>query len=426
MNNNYKNLKISKIFVIKTLIFLIIISLLNHSSVFGAAPQELKGAINQKSQELQEINNKVKEAQNKLEEVQGQSRTLGSEINKIDSQVNQIKLSITSSEIMIDKLGLEINSLQYDISDAEKEIIDKKEAISKILQEMQQKDNETALMIFLKNKSLSNSVFEIQGLANLNEEVANEVTDLKRAKNDLSEKFQETTDKKQAMQFENGNLKNKKLILDDTKQDKQTILKQTKNQEQLYQKSVSELEKRQAEISAEIEKLEQELRLKIDPSALPIKRPGVLGIMIDGVIRVTQEYGITDFAIRNYSGKWHNGLDFGVSIGTPILAAEKGKVFMVANQDNYCYRGAYGKYIVIEHENNLTTLYAHLSLQVVKIGDEIQRGQLIGYSGRTGWATGPHLHFTVWQSSTFSMKQSRFCGQMPIGGDLNPMDYLSL
>ena len=139
---------------------------------------------------------------------------------------------------------------------------------------------------------------------------------------------------------------------------------------------------------------------------------------------LTQGFGATEFAKNGYKGKWHNGVDFGVPLGTTILAAEDGTVVAVGNQDSYCYRGAYGKFIVIEHKNNLTTLYAHLSQYIVKKGDVIKRGQVIGYSGKTGYATGPHLHFTVFAGPTFYMGPSKVCGPMPFGGDLNPLGYL--
>ena len=95
-----------------------------------------------------------------------------------------------------------------------------------------------------------------------------------------------------------------------------------------------------------------------------------------------------------------------------------------ANQDSYCYKGAYGKVVVINHTNNLTTLYGHLSRYIVAKGDIVQKGQVIGYSGKTGYATGPHLHFTVFAQPTFYVGPSRTCGPMPFGGDLNPQRYL--
>ena len=142
-----------------------------------------------------------------------------------------------------------------------------------------------------------------------------------------------------------------------------------------------------------------------------------------GTSYVTQGYGRTPYSAR-YPQNWHNGIDIGAPIGTPVLAAEAGTVVATGNQDAYCRKGAYGKFIIIKHENNLVTLYGHLSRQIVQKGDIVSRGQLIGYSGRTGYATGPHLHFTVYAGPTFYMGASRVCGPMPYGGDLNPLGYL--
>ena len=410
-NSKFKNFT----FYIVTLIFAL-------STLNLAAAADLKGSIDRKTQELLEITDKINENQKILDAAQGQSRTLKGEIKKINSNINQVNLSIKSSELTIDKLELEVDSLRDEISDAEKEVSLKEKAVAQILREFQKGDDETPFMIFLKNKSLADSVFEMQNLADLSNGLSVEINSLKEAKGNLSGKLGETSDKKQNVQVEKENLKNKQIILSDTKSEKQFVLTQTKNQEKVYQQTLTELQKRQAEIASEIEVMDEELRLKIDPSTLPSKRPGVLARPVSGAI--TQEYGATAFAKYGYAGKWHNGLDFAASIGTPIYSAEKGTVIAVGNSDKYCNKGAYGKFVVVKHENNLTTLYSHLSLQKVKVGDTIERGGLLGYSGNTGYATGPHLHFSVFSSQTFKMGPSRICGLLPYGGDLNPADYL--
>jgi len=392
------------------------------SSTFVLAATDLKGSIDQKTQELLDITNKINENQKILEQVQGQSQTLQTEIKKIDTNINQVNLGIKSSELTIDKLELEVDSLRGEISDAEKEVASKESAIAQILREFQKGDDETPFVIFLKSKSLADSVFEIQNLSDLSNGLSVEISNLKNAKENLSGKLGETANKKQNVLAEKENLKNKQLILADTKNEKQSVLAQTKNQEKVYQQTLTELQKKQAEIASEIEVMDEELRLKIDPSALPSKRPGVLARPVSG--RITQEYGATAFAQYGYRGKWHNGLDFAASIGTSVYSAEKGTVVAVGNSDRYCNKGAYGKFVVVKHENNLTTLYSHLSLQKVKVGDTIERGEVLGYSGKTGYATGPHLHFSVFSSQTFKMDSSRTCGLLPYGGDLNPADYL--
>ena len=417
MNKFYK-----KLFFYLCVISLVSYQILNTRYLILVSAADLKGSIDQKTQELLDITNKINENQKILEAVQGQSQTLETEIKKINTNINQVSLGIKSSELTIDKLELEVDSLRGEISDAEKEVSLKEKAVAQILREFQKGDDETPFLIFLKNKSLADSVFEIQNLSDLSTGLSVEISSLKDAKENLSGKVKTTTNKKQSVVAEKENLKNKQLILSDAKNEKQSVLTQTKNQEKIYQQTLTELQKKQAEIASEIEVMDEELRLKIDPSALPSKRPGVLERPVSG--RITQEYGATAFAQYGYRGKWHNGLDFAAPIGTSVYSAEKGTVIAVGNSDKYCYKGAYGKFVVVKHENNLTTLYSHLSLQKVKVGDIIERGELIGYSGKTGYATGPHLHFSVFSSQTFNMGPSRTCGLLPYGGDLNPAGYL--
>lgn len=88
-----------------------------------------------------------------------------------------------------------------------------------------------------------------------------------------------------------------------------------------------------------------------------------------------------------------NGIDLGAPRGTPIYAAADGVVILSRN--NGGWNGGYGNYVVITHANGTQTLYAHMTHSIVSLGQMVARGQLIGYVGATGEATGPHLHFEV-------------------------------
>lgn len=89
-------------------------------------------------------------------------------------------------------------------------------------------------------------------------------------------------------------------------------------------------------------------------------------------------------------GSFHEGIDLRAPTGTPIYAAQSGKVVYADRR----IRG-YGKMIVIQHPSGLSTVYAHNSRLFVKAGDEVKKGKRIALSGATGRATGPHLHFEV-------------------------------
>ncbi len=85
----------------------------------------------------------------------------------------------------------------------------------------------------------------------------------------------------------------------------------------------------------------------------------------------------------------HRGVDYAAPTGTPIKASGAGKVVFVGN------KGGYGKTIVLDHGDKYSTLYAHMSrfAKSLKIGKTVEQGQIIGYVGSTGLATGPHLHY---------------------------------
>lgn len=97
-----------------------------------------------------------------------------------------------------------------------------------------------------------------------------------------------------------------------------------------------------------------------------------------------------------WNAGYHKGTDYAVPLGTSVYAAAAGKVINAKNSPgNDGQYTDFGKYVKIDHGNGYVTIYAHLSEVSVHVGDEVQKGQLIGKSGATGKVTGPHLHFEV-------------------------------
>ncbi|MGW8394988.1 M23 family metallopeptidase [Pseudoduganella sp. HUAS MS19] len=94
----------------------------------------------------------------------------------------------------------------------------------------------------------------------------------------------------------------------------------------------------------------------------------------------------------------HGGIDFSVPHNTPVMATDSGTV--VASSMGYLGDRKYGNVVVIEHEGGLRSLYAHLNKRNVNVGDTVAAGELIGLSGATGRATGPHLHLEAYQDGT--------------------------
>jgi murein DD-endopeptidase MepM/ murein hydrolase activator NlpD len=114
----------------------------------------------------------------------------------------------------------------------------------------------------------------------------------------------------------------------------------------------------------------------------PAGTPQQIGYYLKPILGGVKTQGIHGF----------NGVDFGVPAGTPILASAAGTV-IIAREGGW--NGGYGSYVVIQHSNGSQTLYAHASDVIVSQGQQIVQGQVIAYVGRTGKATGNHLHFEI-------------------------------
>lgn len=161
-----------------------------------------------------------------------------------------------------------------------------------------------------------------------------------------------------------------------------------------------------AAIAAERAKAKREKRRPRAVADNPGGNPGSSSSLSYPVnANITSPYGQRFHPILRY-WKLHDGTDFGAGCGTPIRAAASGVV-----TDRY-FNGGYGNRIFVSHGvirgSSLTTIYNHLSRYAVRSGQRVTKGQVIGYVGTTGYSTGCHLHFMVYQN----------------GSVVNPMNWL--
>jgi murein DD-endopeptidase MepM/ murein hydrolase activator NlpD len=139
---------------------------------------------------------------------------------------------------------------------------------------------------------------------------------------------------------------------------------------------------------------------------------------------ITQGYGRTADASM-YIGDWHNGVDIAARYGASIYSPATTTVLAVGDQDNYCPRRAFGRFIVLQdNAHHLELMFAHLANINVQPGQVVTKDQLIGTVGATGDETGTHLHLSIFQSAGFSMAPAHGCGPYPQGRDVNPLNYL--
>lgn len=160
------------------------------------------------------------------------------------------------------------------------------------------------------------------------------------------------------------------------------LAEERRKQEAERQKRLAEAQRMQAQSRARIRQQAQ--------SQPQLRRANAV------VAAAGYRWPLSNFTITTYFGRrgvfqrFHTGIDLAAPIGTPIYAARAGQVD-TAGWSRY----GYGLHVVINHGSSQETLYAHMSRIAVRPGQWVNRGELIGYVGSTGWSTGPHLHFEV-------------------------------
>jgi len=404
---------------------------------FAAAPSELQEEIEVKRKEVEQINKQIAQTEGTIQQLSGQARTLQGAITEIDTGIKQASLNIQSSEVNIDKLSLEIEALSYETQEVGDEIRKKREQVGELLRTVQQRDKYGFLESLLTSQSLAEGLSEINALKALQDNISADAAVLAELQESLRDNILVSSGKKDQLAVEVINLEQRKIILDEQKDQKEDLLVQTKSQESEYQSLLSELEQQQQSLLNEIADIEARLARNFDRSSVPTRQAGFLMWPVTasgertGVI--SQNYGETAYSSRFYRGRPHNGTDIAAPTGTEVRAAADGVVARVDYNGLY-YQ--YGRYVLIDHGNGLSTLYAHLSGTTVSQGQRVDRGDLIGYVGNTGFSTGSHLHFGLyatpkigWRTSSDREQGGLFSvppasGLVPIGVTLNPQQYL--
>ena len=133
-----------------------------------------------------------------------------------------------------------------------------------------------------------------------------------------------------------------------------------------------------------------------EPAAAPVKAAVKISTTAKKSVSLPSVSGFSNpvpSGICTQGPHGNNGVDIGAHAGAPIYAAAAGTVIIAA--DNGGWNGGFGNYVVINHANGTQTLYAHMTSTATSVGASVGKGELIGYVGMTGKATGNHLHFEV-------------------------------
>jgi murein DD-endopeptidase MepM/ murein hydrolase activator NlpD len=436
MNKRFiKNLNRNSIFSFYK-IFLLSFLLFFFFNSFADTALELQTKIQERKDAIKALEEEIANTEKQIQSSRSAQNTLSNKIKIYDAEMKKNVAQIKITEQKISASKLEIQSLGFDIDNKNASIKNSMDGISASVKNTVTLESKPILFSILGYDNMTDYWASLRENQVFSASLSDLIKELKTTKEGLEK------DKAKALvikkQLENLNLEllGNKKVAESLKVEQEKLLKQTKNKESEYQKLLKNQIANKDAFEKELLDFESQLKFTIDPNSFPQMGKGILSWPLDK-IKITQYFGKTSFAISNpqlYNGAGHNGVDFAVSIGTPIKVALSGVIKGFGNTDTACPGTSYGKWILVEHSNGLSTLYAHLSTFSINavVGQEVSTGQVIGYSGNTGYSTGPHLHFTVYatQGVRIMNRKSKVCSgeyTMPIAdlkAYLNPMSYL--
>jgi murein DD-endopeptidase MepM/ murein hydrolase activator NlpD len=402
------------------------------------ATSTLQTQTDQTAAQINQLKADIAQLQAQLNATTEQKQTLQSAVTALNINIQTITKSIALTRAQILQADATINTLSGSISTTTSGITGSQSTIADSLRQLAALDNEPLAVMLLSGGTLSSLFDQANALAALRGDLENHIQDLFSLKTSLQTSKTSTEQKRAELAALQTTLSQQQQGLAVARDAQLQLLQTTKDQESNYQALIAQKKAQEAQSEQDLLNLGAQLNLTVNPSSLPPAGP-VLAWPVGNPV-ITQYFGNTAFATQNpsvYNGHGHDGIDLRASPGTPIHAARSGVIAGTGNTDITCPGASFGKWIFIQHDDGLSTMYAHLSVILVTPGEQVTTGQVIAYSDTTGYAIGPHLHFGVYATDGSVIKSwpttnpRKECKgkiyTMPVAtlqAYLNPLSYL--
>jgi murein DD-endopeptidase MepM/ murein hydrolase activator NlpD len=415
---------------------------------------DIQAQIDANNKQAEALRAEIAAYQKELNAVGAKKSTLQSTVNELALSQKQLATQIKVTQNKIASANLRIRQLSSSIGDKEASIALSQSAVAKQMRSVTESENRPLIARLISSDSIGEAWQEADRAIEFNSALAVNIRNLRTVRAALGADRDKVTAAKADLLALQRDLTLQKRSVDASKAAQTQLLAQTKNQEANFQRLIAQKQAAEKAFEQELINLQGQLNLVVHPNLLPKIGSGVLSWpfsdafmfnctqrkkVFGNLFCITQYFGNTAFSAANsqiYNGHGHNAIDMSAPIGTPVYAAAGGTVLGTGNTDlvRGCY--SFGKWVMITHGNGLSTLYAHLSEIDVTKGQQMSVKQLVGLSGMTGYATGPHIHFGVYATEgTQIMTLKQFRGAtvgcanatMPVAtlsAYLNPLSYL--
>ncbi len=377
-------------------------------------------------EELKDLQQQQDELAGKMSSVQGERSQNQNSVENVVAQKNNLDQQIGLLSTEIDNLNAQIQSCTQQIADKQTEL-DQAESVLRQMNEknrdriraMEEEGKVSYWSVLFKAKSFTDLVDRLNMMEEIQRADQRRLDELSKAAKAVADARQALEDEKNTLQQAYDDQINTQKALDTKRTEADELLVQLNDRQKELEDLSAQYAQMEQSLSADIaaaEKAYTDAKRQEEEASKPeppeggdssgegeqTAPPSSGGWVTPcSYVEITSPYGWRVHPITG-AKSFHSGVDLANDYGTPIYAAHSGTVTAATHGE------IFGFYVTINHGDGYSTLYGHMTNYVVSEGEEVSAGQLIGYMGDSGWATGPHLHFTVYYE----------------GNTVEPMDFI--
>ncbi len=353
-------------------------------------------SVSDMQSELDDITAKKEKLEKELESIAGKKDAVLEQKAIVDQQINELNEEADLLETVVDNLKDELKVSQKRLEEAEDSLEENTEHAKKRIRAMYELGDTSYLSIILSSASLHDFITRVELVKQMAAYDRQVIDTLTATKNTIEEETKAIEVKKEKQQSALNSLESNVSSLKKKQSESDSLI------ENFNKKTAANLAAIEKAEAAEKE-LQAEIRAALANSSNETFVGGAYQWPVSGYYSITDTFGMRTHPTTGVY-KMHTGVDIAGSgiRNKPILAANSGTVLKAG------WHTAYGNYVVIDHGGGCSTLYGHANRLNVSAGQKVTRGDVIAYVGSTGYSTGPHLHFEIYENGEYKNPLSFF------------------
>ncbi len=337
--------------------------------------------------ELSEVQTQMQEAQRRKELAEMEIGSVSEVLRQIQVELDAALFALREIQVQQSVLHAQIQETQAQLDAAQVRLQAREQVLHKRLRDVYIHGKLNYVEVVFGAKNFTDFVNRLEFLKRIVAADLDLITAIKQERELILAKQHELELQRQQLDELEAQARAKQAEIEARKQDQLVVLERLSYEKSLAEQSYQELQQQSNDIEARIRARQSQGA----GASQAVHGTGQFIWPVSGPI--TSPFGYRTHPIFG-TQIFHSGVDVGVDTGTPVAAADSG---VVIEAD---WLGGYGYAVIIDHGNGLSTVYAHNSELVVSAGQAVSQGQIIAYSGSTGYSTGPHVHFEVRENGT--------------------------